>query len=111
MRNRCGVRIHDNPQIFICRAAEDEDDSRPSLMRRTTIGIGVIGMFEMWRKIMLQRFSDKQSKTRQNKEQTGSAEKSRLKPDKVKAQSKSRKHQSEENTNFRDQNWQTIKLY
>nr|GEZ74185.1 hypothetical protein [Tanacetum cinerariifolium] len=38
------------------------------------------------------------AKTRQNQEQTGSVEKFRIKPDKVKAQSKPRKHQMEENT-------------
>nr|GEV72589.1 hypothetical protein [Tanacetum cinerariifolium] len=37
------------------------------------------------------------AKTRQNQEQTGSMEKSKVKPDKVKAQSKPRKHQMKEN--------------
>nr|GEV50718.1 hypothetical protein [Tanacetum cinerariifolium] len=37
------------------------------------------------------------AKTRQNQEQTGSVEKSKVKPDKVKAQSKPKRHQMEEN--------------
>nr|GEX16114.1 hypothetical protein [Tanacetum cinerariifolium] len=38
------------------------------------------------------------AKTKQNQEQIGSVEKSRVKPEKVKGQSKPRKHQMEENT-------------
>nr|GEX81555.1 amino acid permease 6-like [Tanacetum cinerariifolium] len=41
------------------------------------------------------------AKTRQNQEQTGNVKKSKVKPDKVKGQSKPRKHQMEENTTLR----------
>nr|GEW32774.1 reverse transcriptase domain-containing protein [Tanacetum cinerariifolium] len=50
------------------------------------------------------------AKTRQNQEQTGSVEKSRVMPDKVKAQSKPKKASSEGKHNFRDQNFQILKL-